>query len=110
MIDSYNYLITYITNEVVPPASGPGACGYHGVAQRGRGAQQPHGAGLVGATVWLTSGCGARHPPVGEGVCGSDLPVRGESRPASRPRLRVGPLVYLRGESGTTRLPHSILN
>ena len=28
-------LINYITKEVVPPASGPGASGYHGVSQRG---------------------------------------------------------------------------
>ena len=76
-------LINYITKEVVPPASGPGACGYHGVSQRGAWYPTAPCAVVVVAPLCLGRGrCDHHHPA---GGC-------------------VGPLVRLRGESGPTSL------
>ena len=76
-------LINYITKEVVPPASGPGASGYHGVSQRGRGTHKP-----------LVRGCWA-HRCVSGGDGAPASPLAG---------VCVGPLVRLRGECGPASL------
>ena len=78
-------LINYITKEVVPPASGPGAW-YHGVAQKG---------------LWYPTapwcGAGGRSCVSWEGTLRPPAPGRGVVVPISR----------LRREIGTTSLPRS---
>ena len=69
---------------MIPPASGPGAFGYHGVAQKGLWYPTAPWCGAGGRTVVSREGT-VRPPAPGRGVC-------------------VGPLVRLRGESGPASL------